>query len=309
VIDIERPRLRQLKEQVASVIPCDPEDARAQLHAMNLIELLGRYVNWADRFIAPRPRRVSTWEGFLRHGSGETHADAIWELAEKIEAGIDLKPFLSERVERFGYVRPKTSENATRRGIEWGDKDYALNAYEIHHLHLSAAIKRNGWSRRTRPLLYISFGRNDAFLLMAGDHNSFNDGKLAQALAEARVGTSLEFQGIVGPTQDWTARERNRLQRGGLATAISVGRHTVMGAMLSTAGTSPFHTMHGSRMMKAMADLDPKLDQSGFARDWFEQNSWQYPESPTYEWVLQYCDLYLVETSTQVGFPIVKWRR
>ena len=81
-----------------------------------------------------RPRRIVTWEGFLRHGSPQSHREAvhdlaergrlctIWprgggcarfgregeavhDLAEKIEAGDDLTPFLSDDVRRFGYVQ------------------------------------------------------------------------------------------------------------------------------------------------------------------------------------------------------------
>jgi hypothetical protein len=132
----ERPRLRRFRESLAELIPCE-EDARIDLRNMQVRELLGSYINWRDRYVAPRPRRVVTWEGFLRHGSGQRHLAELRDLVKKIQAGDDLKPFLSDRIDRLGYVRPKARDNKKPRSVvEWGDKDYALNAFEAHHLHL-----------------------------------------------------------------------------------------------------------------------------------------------------------------------------
>jgi len=302
LIDSKELRLRQFHERVAGLIPCDPEDERADLHTMGLTELLGHYVNWADRYVAPRPRRVVTWDGLLRRGSAEPHRDAVRALVGKIEAGDDLKPFLSDRVDRFGYVRPKVYKNNKSRGAEWLDKDHALNAYETHHLHLS--------SKGTKALLYVCFSRDDAFLVMVGDHKSFRDGTLAQAIAEARVGTSYEPNGILGLARERaTHEENNKLQWRGFSTFLHVDGHTVIGAMLATTGTSPVHTRHADRMILLIEELDPQLDEPSFGREWFEQNGMTYPATPSFEWAVQYCDLYLIETTTSVGFPMAKWRR
>jgi hypothetical protein len=104
---------------------------------MGLAELLCLYINWADRYVCSRPRRVVTWDGFLQHGSPQSHWGVRHDLITKIEAGEDLTQFLSDRVDRFGYV-PLEKKNTKPRGVEWRDKDYALNAFEAHHLHLSS---------------------------------------------------------------------------------------------------------------------------------------------------------------------------
>jgi hypothetical protein len=300
-LDLERPRLRRFRESLAGLIPCDPEDVCVDLHKMAVRELLGRYLNWADRYVAPRPRHVVTWEGFLRHGSPQPHLEAVHDLAKKIEAGDDLKPFLSDRIDRFGYVRPKAHENNKPPGLEWGDKDYALNAFETHHLHLT--------SKGTKELLYVSFSRDEAFLVMVGDHKSFDDGTLAQAIAEARVGTWQEIDDVLGPALPRTMSEQNQLQRRGFSTAFQVGEKMVMGALLSTAGTSPLHNMHAARMINCMISVDPQLDTPGFGRERFEEHGWAYPATPAFDWTMRYCDLWLVETTTSTGFLKVKWRR
>ena len=169
------PRLHAFHKKLGELIPCEPESARAALHPMSTPELLVRYLNWADRYVAPRPRRVITWEGFVRHGSAHLHREAVYGLAEKIEAGDDLTPYLSERISKFGYVSSKKTKRR-QRGVEWRDKDYVLNAFDTHHLHL----KPTG----SQELLYVCFSRNDALFVMVGDHKSFDDGSLAQAVAE-----------------------------------------------------------------------------------------------------------------------------
>lgn len=82
-----------------------------------------------------------------------------------------------------------------------------------------------------------------------------------------------------------------------------------MGAMLAAAGISPPHTRYADRMMDKIKDLKPQLDEPSFGREWFEQSGRPYPATPAFEWVMQHCDLCLVETTTGVGFPMVTWRR
>jgi len=299
-INPERPRIGRFHERVAGSIPCEPEAARADLHRMGTSELLVRHLNWADRFVMPRPRRVVTWEGFLRHGSPQSHWEAVYELAKKIEAGDDLTPFLSDDIHRFGYVLPKRKNNKLR-GVEWRDKDYALNAFGTHHLHLRA--------KGSRELLYVSFSREGAYFVMLGDHKSFDDGTLAQAVAECRVGTSYELKGVIGPAHTRPMHELNKLQRYGITAPYQVDGRTVLSALLSGAGTSLLHTLHANHMMRMIPELDPQLDEPGFGRDWFEQNDRPYPAAPNFEWIMQHCELCLVETTARTGLRRVEWRR
>ncbi|HEV3236123.1 MAG TPA: hypothetical protein VGZ25_03990 [Gemmataceae bacterium] len=296
----ERPRLRRFLQHVAGMIPCEPEAARVDLHRMSVSELLGRYVNWADRYVAPRPRRVVTWEGFLRHGLPQLHREAVYDLAKKIEAGDDLTPFLSDRI-RFGYM-PSKRKNTKRRGVEWrDDKDYVLNTFDTHHLHLRP--------QGSREVLYVIFFRKEAFFVMLGDHKSFDDGALAQAVTKSRVGTALEFKDILGPANPFTMAQQNHLQRYGFSTSYQVGGHTVLGATLVGAGFSLLHTRHADRMIITIMELDPQLDEPGFGREAFERHGRPYPAAPNFEWIMQYCDLCLVETTTHTGLQRVEWRR
>jgi hypothetical protein len=295
------PRLQRLHEMLAKRIPCDPENVRADLFNMTTPEFLPRYLNWADRFVPPRPRKVEIGEGFLRHRSPETHRKAICDLAEKIKAGQDLTPFLSDRVHRYGYVGLKTGKGKKPRGPEWDDKDYALNAYETHHLHLD--------TKGSEELLYVTFSRDRALFVMLGYHASFDDGTLAQAVAEMRVGTLFEFKGVLGPALPRPPGEQNRTQRRGYSTVFEAKGQTVLGATLKKDGIALLHALHVGRMLDRLRHMDSQLDIPGFARERFERKGWDYPTAPAFEWGMRYCDLFIVETSTGTAFIEEQWRR
>lgn len=302
-----RPRLRQLREGIARLIPCMPEDVRPDLLGMDLPEVLLRYLSWADRHVAPRPRRVVNRDEFLATVNPD-HTAAVSRLCFQIEAGDDLKPYLSDQIDQYGYVRPRTTGDRPR-GVEWGDKDYALNNYDTHHLHLGERIRADGWSDRTRALLYVTFSRDEAFLVLLGDHASFDNGVLAQAVGTVRVGTGYEIRGVVGISTDRSDRERNTLQRYGISTIQPTSSGFVMGGMTSTMGISTLLVMHSNRCIRSLRELDPKLDDADFGKDLFDQLGKKSPNNPVWSWGMDSCDLILVEETTATGFRSVLWRR
>jgi hypothetical protein len=309
MIDEQRPRLQELQRFLANAIPCHPEEVRADLHAEPLGILLGRYLNWADRFIPAHPRPVYWWNGFLTHGLAKHHLPAVRAMQQRIAAGEDLTPFLSDKIERHGYVRPKIGLSGKRRGLEWEDKDYALNAYDVHHLHLGSRIKANGRSIRTQELLFASFDRKSAFLVMVGNHKSFDDGTLGKAVAEAYLATGNAIRGITGLSRSLTSLDRNRLQRRGVTSFAQVGTQVVPGAMLSAAGTSLAHTIYANAMMRTLDDLEPQLDDDDTVRKWFSNAGRTPPETLNCYWRMNHCDFGLLETSSSVFFPVCSWRR
>jgi hypothetical protein len=276
---------------------------------MPLSSLLVQYMNWADRFVPPRPRKVFAWETFTRWGNGSRHLAAVSELKTRIIAGEDLRPFLSEQITQYGYVQSKIGKDGKKRGPEWGDKDYALNAYGVHHLHLGRKIRPDGWSERTKELLYVTFDRKHAGFLMVGNHASFDDGSLGQALAEAQVAAGGAIKGIIGPARVFTPKERNLLHRHGISTFAQVGDKTVMSGMLSSAGTSIHHTSHAQRIMRMLEFYEPLLDDPMTSQAWFEAASRTQPTAPELSWRLHYGDLGVYEAKTRAFFLILGWCR
>ncbi|MGY4473778.1 hypothetical protein [Bradyrhizobium sp. USDA 3364] len=224
MIDFDRPRLKEFHRWIAHEIPCREKEARAELQSIPLPSLLIHYLNWRDRIVPVRLRAVTTWDKFLGDKRTLDNWPAVSAHAARIAAGQDLTPYLSQDIAQSGYVRSRVGSNGKRPGVEWGDKDYALNAYGFHHLHLSDKILSSGWARRTKELLYVLFDRNSAFFLMVGDHKSFDDGTLAQAVAETRAASRGSMPIIAGRGFEGADHsERNRLQRHGFTTTMTVG--------------------------------------------------------------------------------------
>jgi hypothetical protein len=157
------PRVAELHSDLVSEIPCSPEQPSvpAELAAMPLVDLLGVYMNWAQRLIPPRKRQVLVAPGFWQFPLAKKYAGDVLALAGKIERGDDLTRHLSNRVRTHGYVPANPDERGRPKGIEWRDKDFGLNAFGVHHLHLQEADQkgRHGHSKDAE-LLYAVFDRD-----------------------------------------------------------------------------------------------------------------------------------------------------
>jgi hypothetical protein len=307
VLDLKRPRLRAFHDELAAEIPCFPDEARTDLQAMPLSSLLIHYLNWADRIISSRSRKVLSWSGFSRHSKAKKHPTVLAALQQRMTAGEDLKPYLSDRVEKYGYVRSSLNEEGKRRGIEWGDKDYALNVHEVHHLHLGPKIRRSGYVARTDELLFVQFGRDEAGLLMVGDHRSFDDGTLALAVAELQAESGQTIKGVTGETL--SARDHNKLRRRGINSAVAVGEQVVHGGLISSAGTSLFHTTYAQYIMRTLEVQEPLLDDPNRLSELFAHAEQAAPTDARIMWKLNHCDFGLFEERTGVFFEMAYWRR
>ena len=86
------PRVAKLHDEIASAIPCYPatDEVRTQLKAMTLLDLLGVYMNWVQRLIPARPRKVGVLPNFWGSKLAEKHADRV--LALKAVASGELTP-------------------------------------------------------------------------------------------------------------------------------------------------------------------------------------------------------------------------
>jgi len=164
MLDSTRPRLVAFRERVAVAVPCVSDEAtRAELFGMRLANVLGVYLNYFGRFIPARHRGVMYASRFwtpraFRHGA------EVAVLEAKIRRGEDLSEHLAPSLGRYRY----TSDNHRRWEPE---RDLALNAFGTYHLHL----RPNGGD----SLMFVAFSRDEARMVMVGDHRSFDDGSLS----------------------------------------------------------------------------------------------------------------------------------
>lgn len=168
-IRLDGVRVRTLHDEIVATIPCQKPGYRNDLAALSFGAVFTVYMNWADRLVPTRPRRVVFLDGFWSDEAWR-HKDAVLEISKKVESGTDLTGHLSSLVDFRGYSPSRYDAQGRLITSKWRDKDFALNAYNVHHLHF---VERPA---RTKELLFVEFTRDVAVFVMVGDHDSF-DGK------------------------------------------------------------------------------------------------------------------------------------
>lgn len=297
-------RIRQLHDEIVQTIPCEKPKFRADLAALSIGAVTTVYVNWADRFIPTRQRRVVYLDGFWASDSAWRMRDAVLDVEQKVASGADLTGHLSSQVDFKGFAPSRYDGNGLLLNSKWRDKDFALNAYNAHHLHFK---ERPG---RSKELLFAEFTRDIAVFVMVGDHDSFDGPELEGRILEARARNGHELKGIMAPTSGgYTAAERNELARAGISTMAVVDGKVVIAASVSTAGTSDYASMHASKLLKTLAKWDEKLDDPKWVEELFGGSDVQYPAAPKLEWLLNHTSLLLIERTAKAAFPIVEGRR
>lgn len=300
-------RVSDLRDWMIETVPCLPatKETKDQLRQLSINRLMRVYINWIDRFVPPEKRQPMVWDGFWTRNNPREYADQINTIINKLRFGKDLTPHLSQRIHTHGFV-PCTQK---RKGINWGDKDMVLNAYDLHHLHLTPATKNGKRKGGSVPLLYVGVSRAEVLLLMLGDHNSFDDGSIANAVAEHRAQAGFVLNGVTGLTNYVTAKESQQLARRGVSTAQMVGDKATIGPMVTSAGTAIDHVRHVDRCCDIIETIEEVIDDRDHLISRLDLAEKDVPQEPDWCWQFYYANLFLVELSTTTGFLVSKWRR
>ena len=247
-------RVDEFRQWMVAAIPCFPDTAavRAELAAFPLATLIITYLNWARRLVPARPRSLTFAPSFWKGLTCEQE-NAVHDLADNIRRGEDLTPYLSDRAEKEGYA-PK---RAARKGPDWAAKDFALNSWGVHHVHL----KPSG----SRELLYALFSRESALALMLGDHKSFDDGSLERSVAEARAASGQFVLKDVTPFE-YPDIDRTKLARRGVNTISAAGDQAVMGVFLASDGSSVWNGQFMRKIVHTLQQYELNLDKPGWLR-------------------------------------------
>jgi len=116
-------------------------------------ELAHAFLNLQKRLVQPLPRHVLKANGF---SCPAAQAAGLAKLEDAIRRGDDLYPYLSRLIKRPDY------------------NDALLNHWGIHHLHLGEVIEQDGFIKRTGPVLYVRFDRENAYLITVADHGQWS---------------------------------------------------------------------------------------------------------------------------------------
>ncbi|MCJ2144308.1 hypothetical protein [Methylobacterium sp. E-066] len=255
--------------------------------------LIHRYLVRTRRLIPIAKRHVFFVRRFWDSGLVTRHLNKVFELARLVEEGADLTPYLSGRAHRPGK-HPRDDQH---------DGDFALAAYDVHHLHFDpvdpAGPRKVRQQDKEDVLLFATFDRELAAFIMVGTHKSFYDGTLESAVVQARADAGhMVLNGIKGES-GFTALQRTRMGLRGLNTAVAIGGQAVISSMLMGNGSS----MRTLRMADFAAwrieDVDPILDDIERARALLGP---RVPDDPDFSWGFDQTRLVLVEAKSRTGF-------
>ncbi len=304
------PRISRLRDEVVTEIPCQKEAHRDKLRMLAFSSIIRIYVNYAHRFVIPRRRRVVHAPGFWDCDAAQMHREQINFIANEIGEGQDLNQRLSRQIRFRGYRPDRYDESGRFIGNKWWNKDFALNALGLHHLHLTKVQEKKG-RQASVVLVFVEFTREQANFVMAGDHSDLDGPRLEQCVISLRAqNDAFLLNGIMAPTDGgYTSPQRIELAKAGLATVACADGKVILGADIANDGSSVYCSRQSARIMRALAQSDPLFDNQDWTREQFSRNAVHSPDLPQFEWWLQGANLIMYERITGAAFQIVEGRQ
>lgn len=185
------------------------DDWAMNLAAVEPQELAILFFHAGKRRIEPRPRVVKLSTSFA---CPPGHQEGWAELLAKIEAGDDLSPHLSLRIEDVMGKDPLL--------LDWG----------VYHLHLGQALhpKKKGFFERTGPVVF-GFPTADAFHAIGiYQHGAWSDSSVIEIMHSnwPHLTQRAQMQGCgMSLARNYTDEDRSKLRAAGinLITPLSDG--------------------------------------------------------------------------------------
>ena len=154
-----------------------------------------------------------------------------------------------------------------------------------------------------------ALSRSEILLLMLGDHKSFDDGTLFQAITEHGASSNRVINGVSPPRNPPKSSESQNLVRHGISSAGFSGNTVVANTFISSAGTSVWHTRHADKCCIAIEEIEEHLESQKTLADFFKFPLNEIPENPEWQWQFWYCDLILHDKKSDKRFLIQPWNR
>ncbi len=230
--------LETVRPELIKVLPTQNRDmqASAELQTMGIGKLVTLFLNWRDRQVYSRPRKVLKSAEILASIEYEREELRCRRLFAKIASGQDLTLHLSRRT-RIAYL----SQAERKKNKQRPDLDLLLNEWGIHHLHLSEADPATGFAKDDNILLFIVFKNDAAHALSLMPHGEWMNEDLVSVAVHNWPEKGL-FHKLVGalPEQALLPKERSTLRRRHINYFCSVDGQSYMSDTggLSSNGTS-----------------------------------------------------------------------
>jgi hypothetical protein len=207
---------------------------------------------------AAAPRRAI--KAFQENPVGMTRSDAIAQIVEDIERGIDLTRYLSRRVKTGFTLPPKPG---AKNLAKLQHLDLLLNEWSVHHLHISTTAEADGFVTRHDPLLFAMFEPETAYLLDIGTHSSFVDQRLAEIAIENWPTRDCFWKSKTSQLRGgvpYSPDERKQLRSAGIFSFIPVGDkvYAPLGG-ISSVGTSTRASLLTNYIMRTLRAFEEEV--------------------------------------------------
>jgi hypothetical protein len=211
----------RLEKKIARHVLKSMPGADEQLADQPTRVLLTEYRTWRDRFVAPVARTVKVSRELAKGPFGATYATEISILKAKIEAGDDIAPHLSER------IQDPFSNRAAPNMEHRSDRDGLLSIGGRHHLHLTDRPNAKT-IRRGDDVLIAAFIGDTSYFVAIVPHPTKDRGWATQDIFNSlarnwpNAGIVLQSKTAIGLTRQLNDEERRALHNAGVTTMMEV---------------------------------------------------------------------------------------
>jgi hypothetical protein len=293
------PRIAEFRKWLIEEIPVPRNDTfgRQELGEMEFEKLLTTFINWRDRYVYPRKRKCYFYKNFWDEYSIKK-GNEVNQIVKLLSNCGNLTPNLSRSIKYYGYCSDRYLKMHPRD--RWKLYDLHLNGHSMHHIHLS----KNG-NERTEQLLFVLIKRDHFIVVGVGGHKDFDSARMTQRVAEINA-NQLSIQGISAVSPMVSNEERSILERNGMMSVYEVDRKFVIGALVTSRGTSLLATILADRMVECVWECES--DWEHFARD---EKIGKLGNEEQLRWRMDHCDLmlYNIDSKFALKFANTNWIR
>lgn len=207
--------IAQLQAEMARMLPTRSEREKDAFAALDVHEQAWRFMNWQSRFVHPHPRQINKANGFDDLPAVRANRPDVDALLASLARGDEVNAHLSDKIMK-GYCLHLPGR---KDGLDF---DLLLNNWGIHHLHLDQAPGKDGFTARTKELLYVILGRGVAFVLAVAPHGEWTNRRLIEATVQSWPNQGLFVALSVRPGREWPEKEHQKLRKAGASTAAVV---------------------------------------------------------------------------------------
>lgn len=294
-----------VRAAVMEALPHDDRDT-AELQALGTTELLIRLWNWRSRLVDERPRHVHRSRELLANPFRSEELNlAIDQIAQRLQAGTSVTPYLSRRV-NTGFRSPNSTTGLGARA----DLDLMLSDWRIHHLHLSNERESDGFVARTRELLFAHFQPNHAYLIDIYHHGDWAAQQVVEVIARnwPKAGIIEKSRHVVGLAKTFSDAERSQLRQSGVTSfALEIdGSVWSPAGFMTMAGTSYWAWRYATAVRERLSQAEP-IVRKGKDQELLLQWPSDGPRIPTNrDWHVGWTKdgWVLYESSTLVYYPL-----